>query len=63
MTRVLEAVAAAMGLGIGAERLVLEFRDGHLRRWSRDDLGNGSRELARHDNELALNLGRALGLN
>jgi hypothetical protein len=44
--RVLEAVAAAMGLDQGTEHLYLGFEDGKLRRWSRRDEGNAANELA-----------------
>lgn len=53
LVRLLEAVAAVMGLDEGHEELVLEFDDGHLRRWSRGDMRNGAQELGRFDDEAA----------
>lgn len=59
--RVLEIVAASMGLDHGDEHLHLYFKDGYLRRWGREDLGNGALELARYDEELRHELLGMLG--
>jgi hypothetical protein len=58
--RVLEAVAAAMGLDQGTENVYLGFENGRLRRWSRQDVNNGANELARYEAAMAHELRRLI---
>jgi len=58
LARLLEALAALMGLDDGSEELRLEFEGGRLVRWSRGDVRNDALELGRFDEDAAGLVGR-----